>query len=136
MPSACKMFRSIVVKGMQSLFIESLLAASRYGVHQRVFDSISESFPGTDWNALAHYQIGRSALHAERQGHELEEVSRTLEEMGEDPIMSRATAERLLGFARFGLKERFGDTEPESYEEVLDALAGRAGPRETGGWER
>ena len=54
--SACKMFRSIVVKGMQALFIESLLAASRYGVHRRVFDSISESFPGTDWNGLAHYQ--------------------------------------------------------------------------------
>jgi 3-hydroxyisobutyrate dehydrogenase len=129
MASACKMFRSIVVKGMQSLFIESLLAAGRYGVQKRVFDSISESFPGTDWDALAHYQIGRSALHAERQGHELEEVSRTLEAMGEDPIMSRATAERLLGFARLGLKARFGDTEPASYEEVLAALEEARDPR-------
>ncbi len=123
MASACKMFRSVVVKGMQALFIESLLAASRYGVHQRVFDSISESFPGLDWNALAHYQIGRSALHAERQGHELEEVSRTLEEMGVEATMSRATAERLLRFARLGLKEHFGDAEPQSYEAVLAAIA-------------
>ncbi len=99
------------------------LAASRYGVHKRVFDSISESFPGTDWDALAHYQVGRSALHAERQGHELEEVSRTLEEMGEEPVMSRATAARLLRFAGLGLKARFGEREPESYEEVLAAIA-------------
>ena len=43
--------------------------------------------------------------------------------MGEDPVMSRATAERLLGFAALGLKARFGDDAPESYEDVLAAIA-------------
>ena len=123
--SATKMFRSIVVKGMQGLFIECVLAARHFGVEKRVLDTVSASFPGQDWNALADYFVGRSALHAGRQSHEMEEVSRTLESLGESPIMASATAKRLKLFSELGLKEIYGDTEPETYAEVLRLLAER-----------
>lgn len=123
--SATKMFRSIVVKGMQGLFIECIFAARHFGVEKRVLDTVSASFPGIDWNSLADYFIGRSALHAGRQSHEMEEVARTLESLGELPIMASATAERLRRFSELGLKEVFGDTEPETYAEVLEHLENR-----------
>lgn len=124
--SATKMFRSIVVKGLQGLFIECVFAARHFDVEKRVLDSITASFPGIDWNAFADYFIGRSALHAGRQSHEMEEVSSTLEELGEDAVMARATARRLNMFSELGLKEIFGDTEPSTYTDVLRSLDARA----------
>ena len=120
--SATKMFRSIVVKGVQGLFIECVFAARHFGVEKRVLDSVTTSFPGIDWNGLADYFIGRSALHAGRQSHEMEEVAATLETLGETPVMAKATAQRLKMFSELGLKEAFGDTEPGTYAEVLQLL--------------
>lgn len=120
--SATKMFRSIVVKGVQGLFIECVFAARHFGVEKRVLDTVTASFPGIDWNAFADYFISRSALHAARQSHEMEEVSRTLEALGEIPVMARATAERLKMFSDLGLKEICGDKEPQTYAEILQLL--------------
>ncbi len=123
--SATKMFRSIMVKGMQALFMECLLAARHFGAEKRVLDTVTASYPGINWNEFADYLIGRSALHAGRQSHEMEEVSQTLESIGELPLMARATAERLRRFSELGLKEVFGDKEPGTYAEVLKLLAER-----------
>ena len=38
--AAAKMFRSIVVKGLEALFLECALASSRYGVTERVLESM------------------------------------------------------------------------------------------------
>ena len=64
--TAAKMFRSIVVKGLEALFLECVMAASRYGVAERVLDYVGVGYPGLDWNKLAHHLIGRTALHGER----------------------------------------------------------------------
>lgn len=119
--SATKMFRSIVVKGMQGLFIECVLAARHFGVERRVLDTITASFPGIDWNALADYFISRSALHAARQSDEMEEVARTLEALGESPVMARATSQRLKMFSELGFAEICGK-EPETYADILQLL--------------
>ena len=123
--SATKMFRSIMVKGLQALFIECVFAARHFDVEKRVLDTITASYPGIDWNAFADYFIGRSALHAGRQSHEMEEVSRTLESLGETPLMARAAAKRLEEFGDLGLKDIFGDEEPSGYAEVLRHLEKR-----------
>lgn len=120
--SATKMFRSIVVKGVQGLFIECILAARHFGVEKRVLDSVTASFPGIDWNEFADYFVSRSALHAARQSHEMEEVSSTLETLGEMPVMAKATAERLKMFSELGLKELYGDSEPLTYAEILNLI--------------
>lgn len=45
--AATKMFRSIIVKGMEALITECVLGASRYNADERVFASLAESFPGS-----------------------------------------------------------------------------------------
>ncbi len=120
--AATKMFRSIVVKGLEALFLECALASSRYGVTERVLESMRVGYPGIDWNQLAHYLLGRTAIHGERRAHEMEEVAETLKAMGIEPVMADAAARRLLQCAKLGLKSRFKDKAPESYHDVIRAI--------------
>ena len=120
--AAAKMFRSVMVKGMEALFQECVLGAGRYGVAEKVLDSIGDGYPGIDWNKLASHLIGRTALHGERRAHEMEEVADTLKSLGIEPLMSEAAAKRIAWAAGFGLKEKFGDTAPENYSEVLEII--------------
>src|SRR5262249_6132645 len=83
--SAVKMFRSVVVKGLEALLLECLVGAERFGASERVFASITESFPGLDWNRLAHYLVGRTAVHGERRAHEMGEAAKALTDMGVEP---------------------------------------------------
>jgi 3-hydroxyisobutyrate dehydrogenase-like beta-hydroxyacid dehydrogenase len=121
--SATKMFRSIMVKGMEALITECVLGASRYGAEPRVFASLAESFPGIDWNKLADYMIGRVVVHGERRAREMEEVAETLRALDIEPIMAEAIVRRMDWSAQLGLKQRFGGEAPKSYREVLDAIA-------------
>ncbi|MEE8350601.1 MAG: DUF1932 domain-containing protein [Rhodospirillales bacterium] len=120
--AAFKMFRSVMVKGMEALFQECVLGADRYGVADRVLDSIADGYPGIDWNKTASYLIGRTAIHGERRAHEMEEVAETLQALGIEPMMAAATAKRLRWAVSKGLKKKFGDTAPQSFQEVLAVI--------------
>jgi len=120
--SAVKMFRSIVVKGLEALLLECALGAERYGVTERVLDYVEAGYPGLDWNRLTHFLLGRTAIHGERRGHEMLEVADTLRSLGIEPLMSEAAAKRLLDAASCGLKGRFEDAPPDDYHEVIRAI--------------
>lgn len=121
--AATKMFRSIMVKGMEALITECLLGAGRYGAEQAVFASLTESYPGIDWEAMADYMIGRVVEHGARRAREMEEVAETLESTGIEPIMAEATARRMDWSAKIGLKEHFRGEPPRNYREFLEAVA-------------
>jgi 3-hydroxyisobutyrate dehydrogenase-like beta-hydroxyacid dehydrogenase len=117
--SAIKMFRSIFMKGLLSLFLEMLTATHRYGVDEMVLASIAESLDGTPFRETARLQMTKGIVNAERMAHEMEEVIATLEELGVPSGMSRSSREKLLWCAGFGLRERFGGDLPSTLEEVL-----------------
>ncbi len=120
--AAMKMFRSVMVKGMEALFQECVLGAERYGVSKKVLDSIGDGYPGIDWNKMASHLIGRTAIHGERRAHEMEEVADTLKALGIEPIMSEAAAKRIKWAWDKGLGEKFKGVAPESYREVVAAI--------------
>jgi 3-hydroxyisobutyrate dehydrogenase-like beta-hydroxyacid dehydrogenase len=124
--AATKMFRSIIVKGLEALMLECVLAASPYGADERVFSSLSESFPGMDWQKLANYMVGRVVVHGERRAREMEEVAETLHSLGIDPIMAEAAARRQDWCARLGVSSQFGPEGPKTYREALAAIQGIA----------
>lgn len=117
--AATKMFRSVLVKGLEALIQESVLGAEAYGVSGEVFSSMDESYPVTDWEGLAHHMLGRTAIHGVRRAHELEEAAETLREIGFEPYMCEAGAKRIAWLGSRGLKEKFGDKAPEDYREVV-----------------
>jgi 3-hydroxyisobutyrate dehydrogenase-like beta-hydroxyacid dehydrogenase len=120
--SAIKMFRSIVVKGLEALLLESMLAASEYKVEARVLASLEETFPGIDWEKLSGYMIERVVSHGKRRAAEMREVAGTLEGIGLEPIMAAASAARQQWLADLGVKERLGGKKTEDRAELIRAI--------------
>lgn len=92
--SAAKMCRSVMVKGMEALLTESLLAARHHGVEDTVLASLQDLFPLGDWEQLAHYMVSRSLQHGKRRAEEMRQVAATVREAGLEPWMSDGCAER------------------------------------------
>ena len=92
--SSVKMCRSVMIKGLEALTTECLLAARHYGVEQAVLASLGDTLPHQDWPGLARYVISRALLHGKRRAEEMREVARTVEEAGIEPLLSRSIAER------------------------------------------
>jgi 3-hydroxyisobutyrate dehydrogenase-like beta-hydroxyacid dehydrogenase len=122
--AATKMFRSIVFKGLEAILQECVVAAGRFGVADKVLQSIGANYPALDWEQLASYFIGRSVMHGKRRAHEMEEVAATLREMGMEPHMAEGAARRIAWLGEQNLKQAFGGREPEHYRDVLAALEG------------
>jgi 3-hydroxyisobutyrate dehydrogenase-like beta-hydroxyacid dehydrogenase len=87
--SAAKMCRSVVVKGLEALILESLLSARRHGVEEAVLASL-ESLRIEDWRKGGRYMISRALVHGKRRAEEMREVARTVSEAGLLPHMSGA----------------------------------------------
>ena len=82
------------MKGIEALVTESLLSARRYGVEAAVINSLSNVFPRDDWESYATYLISRSLRHGARRASEMKEAAKTVAEVGLNPLMSLATADR------------------------------------------
>jgi 3-hydroxyisobutyrate dehydrogenase len=91
--SAIKLCRSVVVKGMEALAVESLLTARRYGVEAEVLASLAESFPGMDWDKQSHYFWRRVVQHGKRRAEEMREAAIAVEDVDVPPSMATAIAE-------------------------------------------
>ncbi len=115
--SAAKMCRSVMIKGIEALLSESLLAARHYGVEDVVLASLEDLFPGPDWPALARYMIARTLAHGARRAEEMREVAATMAEAGVEPLMSAATAERQDWAAQLAAA-----LSEEDLEAMLDAM--------------
>jgi 3-hydroxyisobutyrate dehydrogenase-like beta-hydroxyacid dehydrogenase len=124
--SAVKMCRSIVIKGLEALTVESMLAARRFGAEREVLESLNGTFPSMGWTGkLPDYLVSRVAEHGRRRAAEMREVARTLEDVDVEPTMARATAERqdwlIDAMTAQGLTYS-SLSEPFSWRELADAL--------------
>lgn len=125
--SATKMCRSIVIKGLEALLFECVLAASPYGVDERVFATLEETMPGMNWERLAGYMVGRVIEHGERRAREMEEVAATLRAIGVEPMMTEAAIKRQDWGASLDLLPKFGGQPPVDYYRVVHAIANKQG---------
>ncbi|MGQ3048740.1 MAG: DUF1932 domain-containing protein [Niveispirillum sp.] len=87
--SSIKMVRSVMVKGIEALTAEMVLAAARAGVVGEVLSSL-----GPEWEARADYNLDRMLVHGLRRAAEMEEVAKTLESLGVEPAMTQGTIAR------------------------------------------
>lgn len=92
--SAIKMIRSVMVKGIEALTAECILAANRAGVTDAVIASLDASAKAEGWGERADYNLDRMLAHGTRRAAEMEEVARTLAELGIEPAMTRGTIAR------------------------------------------
>lgn len=92
--SAIKMLRSVMVKGIEALTAEMMLAATAAGVADEVLASLDASEKPRPWAERAAYNIERMVTHGARRAAEMEESAKTLASLGVEPIMAAATVRR------------------------------------------
>lgn len=121
--SATKMLRSIMIKGVEALFLECVAAASHFGATERVLNSLQPSLPGLDWPDRARYLTSRTALHGARRAAEMTEAAAMLRDLGMDPLMAEAAARRIAWGAEQGLEASLVDDGFPSVEAMERAFA-------------
>lgn len=107
--SATKMCRSVLIKGLEAMVVESFTTARHYGVEEAVIASLVETFPGVEWERQAAYVFQRTIEHGRRRSEEMREVAVTVREAGLVPWSASSTAERQAWMADLADKGVFGD---------------------------
>lgn len=121
--SAIKMCRSVMIKGLEALVIESYITARAYGVEEHMIPTLYETFPGIDWNQQGAYFFNRVAQHGKRRAEEMVEAANTVLEAGFTPWMSTAIAEKQDWVAQQSLAGVFaGIAKDASWQEYADRL--------------
>ena len=124
--SAIKMCRSIMIKGLEAITVESMFTARRYGAEKQVLESLAATFPSMGWDAaLPDYLISRVAEHGKRRAAEMREAAQAVADAGLEPLTALATAQRqdwlAQAIAEFSLAVPKG--EKFSWQEIADAIA-------------
>ena len=128
--SAIKMCRSVMMKGIAALAIESLFAARRYGAEDAVIASFDKTYPNMGWSgSFPDGLIRRAVEHRRRRAAEMREVAETLKDAEIVPFMASSTAELESWLTRElearNLAPDFSDS--FSWRELADALADAEG---------
>lgn len=118
--SAVKMCRSVMIKGLEAMVIESLTTARAYGVEDAVLASLAETFPGINWEKQGAYFFQRVIEHGRRRSEEVREVAETVREIGLTPWSAQGTAERQAWVADLADEGLFGPKGRQGFARSAD----------------
>ncbi|MEE9314155.1 MAG: DUF1932 domain-containing protein [Rhizobiaceae bacterium] len=89
--SSVKMMRSIMIKGIEAVMMETILSARKAGVDELVLDSLDTTYPNFNFREKATFQMERVMVHGVRRAAEMREVALTVKQLGLDNSMATAT---------------------------------------------
>jgi 3-hydroxyisobutyrate dehydrogenase len=119
--AAFKMLRSIFSKGIEAVLVETLVAARRAGLLDEIWKEIRTTLSAGKVEGSFQTWICSHARSAQRRCHEMQEVSQFLEEIGIQPVLSRASGQVFARSFELGVSNAFCQ-EPESFREVIEYL--------------
>ena len=123
--SAIKMCRSVMIKGLEALVIESYATARHYGVEDHVLPTLAETFPSIDWHKQGSYFFSRVVQHGQRRAEEMRESARTVAEAGMEPLMASAIAARQQWVADLARAGVFADLSQDArWQDYADRVLG------------
>jgi 3-hydroxyisobutyrate dehydrogenase-like beta-hydroxyacid dehydrogenase len=124
--SAIKMCRSIVIKGLEAITVESIFTARHYGAEKLVLESLAATYPEMGWDTtLPDYLISRVAEHGKRRAAEMREAAQAVVDAGLEPLTALATSQRQEWLAQ-AIAERgiaVPNGENFKWEDLADAIA-------------
>jgi 3-hydroxyisobutyrate dehydrogenase-like beta-hydroxyacid dehydrogenase len=118
--SATKMCRSVVIKGLEAMIIESFTTARHYGIEDELIASLTETYPGIDWEKQGAYFFQRVIEHGRRRSEEVREVAATVAEAGLVPWSATGTAERQAWVADLADSGLFGQRGSPAFARSAD----------------
>jgi 3-hydroxyisobutyrate dehydrogenase-like beta-hydroxyacid dehydrogenase len=89
-----KLLRSVAIKGFAAAVIEATRAAEAAGLLDETWHNLVQQFTAIDEDFLRRMVDG-TPKHAVRRLHEMEAAVEMLEQLGVDPVVTRATVESL-----------------------------------------
>jgi 3-hydroxyisobutyrate dehydrogenase-like beta-hydroxyacid dehydrogenase len=92
--AACKLLRSVLMKGLAAVLIESLRAAEAAGLGPETWENLVTQLGAVD-EPLVRRLVTGTGVHARRRLHEMEAAVELLTEVGVDPLMTRSTVAHL-----------------------------------------
>ncbi len=122
--SGIKILRSVLIKGIEALTDEMLLAARFYGLDEAVLASASKTLT-RPWMDTVESLTPSGVIHAKRRKEEVEMAAEAVADAGIDPIMTRSTAARLRWKEGLGLKEHFNGVVPANYQIAIEAIVSK-----------
>jgi 3-hydroxyisobutyrate dehydrogenase-like beta-hydroxyacid dehydrogenase len=128
--SAIKMCRSVMIKGLEALVIESYATARAYGVEDQVLPTLQETFPSIDWSKQGAYFFSRVVQHGKRRAEEMRESATTVREAGFEPLMAAAIAAKqqwVADAARAGVFDSVG--KDARWQDYADSLLAARTPK-------
>jgi 3-hydroxyisobutyrate dehydrogenase-like beta-hydroxyacid dehydrogenase len=121
--SAIKMCRSVMIKGLEALVIESYTTARAYGVEDHVLPTLQETFPSIDWSKQGAYFFSRVVQHGKRRAEEMREAANTVREAGFEPLMTAAIAGKQQWVADHARDKLFADVARDAiWQDYADLL--------------
>ena len=131
--SAIKMCRSVMIKGLEALVIESYSTARAYGVEDHMIATLQETFPGIDWQAQGAYFFSRVVQHGQRRAEEMREAANTVREAGFAPLMTAAIADKQQWVADEARAGRFAEMVPKAaWQKYADRLLANRSAKPSG----
>lgn len=128
--SAIKMSRSVMIKGLEALVIESYATARAYGVEDHVLPTLQETFPQIDWAKQGAYFFSRVVQHGQRRAEEMREAANTVREAGFAPLMTAAIADKQQWMADQARAGVFRDLPRDaSWQDYADRLLAARAPK-------
>jgi 3-hydroxyisobutyrate dehydrogenase-like beta-hydroxyacid dehydrogenase len=97
--SAIKLCRSVIIKGLEALVVESFTAARAQGVEAQVLASLAETYPQFDWEKQGDYLFSRVIQHGKRRAEEMRASAEMIDSSGVGGVMGAAAATRQAGIA-------------------------------------
>jgi 3-hydroxyisobutyrate dehydrogenase-like beta-hydroxyacid dehydrogenase len=123
--SAIKMCRSIIIKGLEAITVESMFTARRYGAEKQVLESLEATYPTMGWmGGLPDYLISRVAEHGKRRAAEMREAAQAVSDAGLEPLTALGTAQRQEWLAQTIAELALAVPKGEkfSWKELADAI--------------
>jgi 3-hydroxyisobutyrate dehydrogenase-like beta-hydroxyacid dehydrogenase len=124
--SAVKMIRSVMMKGLEALVCECVLAGRKAGVIETVLDSLDDTYPGFDWKKRSAYMLERVMTHGLRRAAEMREVALTVDLLGLKGEMARACVGWEQTIGELGL--RTNAAEAADYRVLADRILAALDP--------
>ena len=118
---------AVYTKGVEAVVQEFSLAAERAGATDLALESLEEIIELAPFHKPLREMVSELILeqvdHAARRANELEQVVRTLEDMGIEPAMAKGALKRYrIVSDDVDLNAHFEDKPPADYHEVMRYL--------------
>lgn len=122
--ASIKLLRSIFMKGLEALVIETMVTARNYGVEKAVLESISKTLDNNDFTAFSNALITTHVVHKTRRMKEVSDCIKIITDANLEPSVTEGVLTFFKNSVNKQMENELAQTKDISV--ILDAHLSRA----------